>query len=63
MSNKVEDIRSVIQHYNQFDDPIAKFRENQAALAVRNARLSRHKYIGQLVGLSKYGELGLIKYY
>ena len=33
-TNKVEDIRTVLQHYNQFDDPMEKFRENQAAVLV-----------------------------
>lgn len=32
--NKVEDVRSVIQYYNQYDDPMAKFRENQVAVQV-----------------------------
>lgn len=36
--NKVDDVRTVLQHYNQFDDPMAKFRENQAAVMV-NIRL------------------------
>ncbi|XP_029637914.1 mitochondrial import inner membrane translocase subunit TIM50 isoform X2 [Octopus sinensis] len=28
----IEDVRSVLQHYNQFDDPIERFRENQRLL-------------------------------
>lgn len=33
-SNKVEDVRTVLEYYNGFDDPMAKFRENQAAVMV-----------------------------
>lgn len=32
--SKVEDVRSVLEYYMQFDDPIAKFRENQLILQV-----------------------------
>ncbi|GAB1599966.1 mitochondrial import inner membrane translocase subunit TIM50-like isoform X1 [Argonauta hians] len=28
----IEDVRSVLQHYNQFEDPIERFRENQRLL-------------------------------
>lgn len=32
--NKIEDVRTVLQHYNQFDDPMAEFRKAQAAVLV-----------------------------
>lgn len=33
-TNKVEDVRTVLQYYNEFDDPMAKFRENQVTVMV-----------------------------
>ena len=30
----VEDIRTVLDHYNQFDDPLKAFKENQRLLQV-----------------------------
>lgn len=30
----VEDVRTVLEYYNQFDDPIAAFKENQRKLQV-----------------------------
>ena len=33
MSN-VEDVRTVLEHYSQFDDPIAAFKEKQLQLQV-----------------------------
>lgn len=32
--SKVDDVRSVLEYYMQFDDPMAKFRENQLILQV-----------------------------
>lgn len=31
-TSDVEDVRQVLHHYRQFEDPILKFRENQAKL-------------------------------
>lgn len=41
-ANRVEDVRSVLDYYNQFDDPMQKFRENQAEIAV-STPASPHK--------------------
>ena len=35
-TSEVEDVRTVIDYYNQFDDPIEAFRENQRKLQVFN---------------------------
>ena len=32
--SNVDDVRTVIDHYNQFDDPVEAFRENQQRLKV-----------------------------
>ena len=34
----VEDIRTVLDHYNQFDDPLEAFKENQRLLQVQHSR-------------------------
>lgn len=32
--NQVEDVREVLSYYREFEDPLAKFRENQQILLV-----------------------------
>jgi len=34
-SNNVEDVREVLEYYQQFDDPMLAFRENQRKVQVR----------------------------
>jgi len=34
-TSEVQDVREVLEFYNQFDDPIEAFRENQRKLQVR----------------------------
>ena len=36
-SAKVEDVRPVLDYYSQFEDPMQKFRENQAELQIGRA--------------------------
>ena len=38
-SAKVEDVRPVLDYYSQFEDPMQKFRENQAELLVRSGNM------------------------
>jgi len=33
--SNVEDVRTVLEHYSQFDDPVAAFKEKQRILQVR----------------------------
>lgn len=35
MLNEVDDVRSVLEFYSQFDDPLEAFREKQRQLQVR----------------------------
>ncbi|KAF6038077.1 TIMM50 [Bugula neritina] len=41
VTNKVKDVRSVLLYYNDFDDPMQKFRENQAAVLKTQSELSK----------------------
>ncbi len=42
-NENVEDVRDVLQHYSQFDDPLEAFKENQRKLAEREKELQLKK--------------------
>jgi import inner membrane translocase subunit TIM50 len=42
-NENIEDIRDVLQHYSQFDDPLEAFKENQRKLAEREKELQLKK--------------------
>ena len=44
-TSDVQDVREVLDFYNQFDDPIEAFRENQRKLQVNKMKKVGRKYL------------------
>ncbi|KAK7487161.1 hypothetical protein BaRGS_00021656 [Batillaria attramentaria] len=61
-ASDVEDVRTVLQYYSQFDDPLAVFRENQRKLQEEQERMAaEYKQMEEKKRVSGWGLSGFLR--